>query len=55
VNFLGFLIFNNFVVDLFYRNSKEIENFKRVKKKNQIFKNNFVKKIKKIIREKIIK
>lgn len=53
--FLGFEIFNKNAIDLPYRNSREIENYKRVKKKNKIIKQNITNKIKKKTREKVLK
>jgi len=53
--FLGFEIFNKNAIDLPYRNSREIENYKRVKKKNKIIKQNLTNKIKKKTREKVLK
>lgn len=53
--FLGFEIFNKNAIDLFFRNSREIENYKRVKKKNKIFKQQVANKIKKKTREKVLK
>jgi group II intron reverse transcriptase/maturase len=55
VKFLGFEIFNKSAIDLPYRNSREIENYKRVKKKNKIIKQNITNKIKKKTREKVLK
>lgn len=55
VKFLGMLIYNINACDLPYRNSREIENTKRVLKKNNSLRNNFKIKTIKKRREKIIK
>jgi len=47
VQFLGMLIYNRKVSDLPYRNSREMENAKRVANKNKVKRENISKKIKK--------
>lgn len=55
VRFLGMMIYNKYARDLPYRNSREIENLKRVKNKNQIIKSAKTKKILKNTRESFVK
>lgn len=55
VHFLDMLIFNKYARDLPYRNSRELENTKRVKNRNKIIRLAKTNKIKKKTRERFIK
>ncbi len=54
VKFLGLLIYNKYLKDLPYKNSRTIENAKRVAKKNQIIKAKITNKILKNTRQRMI-